>query len=360
MGIMSAVSMFVTMFLSPFTGSIIDKCNRKWVMVGVDLLQGALMITVGTLAFAEKLNVPIVLIAAFLAAFGSVFYSPASSTLMLDIIPRGDMVRGQSIFSGSTSFVNLIGTAFSGVMIALLGVPLIIIINGISNFYSAVSELFVTVPKTVQQGDPVSVKSVLKDSKKAVRVILSEPCLKLFVPFALILNLLAAGPVSLALPFCMEKGLSVDMYGYVMAGWTVAYLICTVILGSVKFKPKARFWIMAVGFSSQAIFMSLAFVSHSFLTIFIFSFIGAFMNCAGNTVFNAALMLALPEENRGAVLGFIQSACVGGTALSAVIYGALGDIFPLYIVFTAGTLISLVPMMYLCFNPKTKSFILTH
>ena len=360
MGIMSAVSMFVTMFLSPFTGSIIDKCNRKWIMVGVDLLQSALMITVGTLAFTEKLNVPIVLIAAFLAAFGSVFYSPASSTLMLDIIPRGDMVRGQSIFSGSTSFVNLIGTAFSGVMIALLGVPLIIIINGISNFYSAVSELFVTVPKTVQQGDPVSVKSVLKDSKKAVRVILSEPCLKLFVPFALILNLLAAGPVSLALPFCMEKGLSVDMYGYVMAGWTVAYLICTVILGAVKFKPKARFWIMAVGFSSQAIFMSLAFVSHSFLTIFIFSFIGAFMNCAGNTVFNAALMLALPEENRGAILGFIQSACVGGTALSAVIYGALGDIFPLYIVFTVGTLISLVPMMYLCFNPKTKSFILTH
>ena len=29
MGIMSAISMFVTMFLSPFAGSIVDKCNRK-------------------------------------------------------------------------------------------------------------------------------------------------------------------------------------------------------------------------------------------------------------------------------------------------------------------------------------------
>ena len=29
MGVMSAISMFVTMFLSPFTGSIVDKCNRK-------------------------------------------------------------------------------------------------------------------------------------------------------------------------------------------------------------------------------------------------------------------------------------------------------------------------------------------
>ena len=35
MGTMSAISMFVTMFLSPFTGSIVDKCNRKWVLVGM-------------------------------------------------------------------------------------------------------------------------------------------------------------------------------------------------------------------------------------------------------------------------------------------------------------------------------------
>ena len=92
MGIMSSISMFVTMFLSPFSGSIVDKVSRKWVLVGMDLLQSAIMLTVGILAYTEKLNVPIVLIAAFLAALGSVFYSPAASTLMLDIIPRDDMV----------------------------------------------------------------------------------------------------------------------------------------------------------------------------------------------------------------------------------------------------------------------------
>ena len=94
MGIMSAISMFVTMFLSPFTGSIVDKCNRKWVLVGMDVMQGILMISIGILAFMNKLEVPGVLLAAFLAAMGSVFYSPAASSLMLDIIPRDDMVRG--------------------------------------------------------------------------------------------------------------------------------------------------------------------------------------------------------------------------------------------------------------------------
>ena len=65
MGIMTSISLFVTMFLSPFCGSIVDKCNRKWVIVGIDVVQGILMLTVGILAYMNALNVPIVLIAAF-------------------------------------------------------------------------------------------------------------------------------------------------------------------------------------------------------------------------------------------------------------------------------------------------------
>ena len=50
MGIMTSISMFVTMFLSPFCGSIVDKCNRKWVIVGLDVFQGIIMLSVGVLA----------------------------------------------------------------------------------------------------------------------------------------------------------------------------------------------------------------------------------------------------------------------------------------------------------------------
>ena len=360
MGIMSAISMFVTMVLSPFSGSIVDKCNRKWVLIGMDLMQSAVMLTVGILAYTNKLNIPGVLIAAFLAACGSVFYSPAVSTLMIDIIPHEDMVRGQSVFSGANSLINMVGTALSGVMVAFLGVPLIVILNGLSNLYSAISEMFIRVPRTVQQGTPVSVKGILRDTVAAVKTIFSEPCLRLFVPCALILNLLGAGPLTLVLPFCMEKGFTVDMYGYLMSVWTAASLICVVLLGIIKLKPKARFWVLAVGFSASGVFLILAYLSSRFLPMCVMAFLGAFLNCAGNTVFNASLMLALPEENRGAILGFIQSASVGGTALSAVLYGVLGDIFPLYLVFAVGSAISLVPMLYMCLHPRTREFVLTH
>lgn len=360
MGVMSAISMFVTMFLSPFSGSIVDKCNRKWVMVGMDVMQGIIMLTVGALAYMDKLNVPGVLVAAFLASFGTVFYNPAVSTLMIDIIPHKDMVQGQSIHSGVLGLIQLGGNAFSGVLVAFFGVPLIVVINGISNLYSAFSELFIHVPKTVQQGAPVTVKGVLSDTKQAVKSVFADPFMRIFVPSALILNLLGAGPMTLILPFCVEKGFSVEQYGYLMSVWTAATLICVLLLGIAKLTPKVRFWTMALGFSGSVLCFVLGYCSVRFVPLCIFAAMAAFLNCVGNTVFNASFMLALPEENRGAILGFMQSASVGGSAVSALVYGLLGEVFPLYLVFVAGGVLSLLPMLWMCFHPRTKEFVLSH
>ena len=358
MGLMSSISMFVTMFLSPFCGSIVDKCNRKWLIVLIDSVQGVLMLTVGVLAYINALSVPIVLIAAFLASFGSVFYSPAISTIMLDIIPRDDMVRGQSIHSGISSLINLVGSAFSGAMVAFFGVPLIVVINGISNLYSAFTELLVRIPKTVQQGTKVTVKGVLNDFLTAVSVIFTDKCLKIFVPCALILNLLGAGPLTLMMPFCLEKGFTVDMYGYLVSIYSASYVLGALLLGAIKLSQKARFWVMSLGFTLSIPCFIAVYFSNQFIPTCIFAFLSGLLNCAGNTVFNASLMLALPEENRSAILGFISSASVGGTALSSVIYGILGEVFPLHIIFSIGSAISLIPMLYLCFHPETKRFVL--
>lgn len=360
MGIMSSISMFMVMFVSPFSGSIVDKCSRKAIIVGMDVLRGLIMLIVGALAFTDKLSVPIVLAAAFLASACSVFFSPAVSTLMLDIIPHDDMVRGQSVHSGITSFINLVGKALSGALVAFLGVPLIIVINGISYLFSAATEVFIHVPKTVQQGAKVTVSGILRDFGLAIREIFGNRFLQLFVPCALILNLLGAGPMTLMLPFCLEKGFTVDMYGYLMSVETAASLICVSLLGIIKLKPKARYYMMAAGFLISIPIYILAYLSRHYILMCVLLFLGAFTNCMGNAVFNASLMLALPEENRGAIIGFVSAASTGGCALSAVIFGVLGDVFPLYLVFVAGSLLTIPPMLYLGLHKNTREFIISN
>lgn len=76
MGVMSSISMFMSMIVMPFSGTIIDKCNRKAVIVGMDVLRGIIMLVVGALALVGKLSVGVVLLAAFLASGCSVFFWP--------------------------------------------------------------------------------------------------------------------------------------------------------------------------------------------------------------------------------------------------------------------------------------------
>lgn len=360
MGVMSSISMFVTMFLSPFTGSIVDKCSRRWMIVGMDALRGMLMLAVGVLAFADKLTIAWILLTAFLAALCSVFFSPAVNTLMIDLIPHDDMVRGQSIHSGLLSLINMVGKAFSGVLVAALGVPLIVLLNGVSYLISAFTELFIHVPRTVQQGEKVTVKGILHDFGRAVRAIFADKFLRTLVPALLLLNLLCAGPMTLMLPFCMEKGFSMEQYGLLMSIEMAASFLCVAVMGVVKLSSKARFRLQALGFTGSLLIGILGYLSTGFVPLSIFLFVSTALNTAGNTILNASLMLALPDENRGAILGFISAASTGGCALSAVIYGLLGDIFPLYLVFVAGNVLTLLPMACVCFHPYTREFLNTH
>lgn len=360
MGLMSSISMFMVMIVMPFSGTIIDKCNRKLIIVGMDALRGLIMLAIGALAYAGSLGVGMVLAAAFLASGCSVFFVPAVNTLMLDIIPHGDMVRGQSVKSGIRTFLDMVGKAFSGALVMLLGVPLVIVLNGISYLISAFTELFITVPKTKAQGQPVTVKSVLFDFRMAVREIIQNRFLRLFVPSALVLNLLAAGSMVLMVPFVLEKGFSVEQYGYLMSISTAASFACVLMLGIFKFSSRIRYGFLAGGFISSVLLMCAAYLADSFALMTVLLFAGTFANTLGNSVFNASMMLALPEDKRGAILGFVSAASTGGSALSSVIFGVLCDHFSMEPVFVAGNLLSLPLMVYLCLHKDTRKFVLEH
>ena len=166
--------------------------------------------------------------------------------------------------------------------------------------------------------------------------------------------------MTLMLPFVLEKGFSVDMYGYLMSIETLASLICAALLGIIKLKPKTRYYAFTIGFISSVLLYISAYLSTNFIVMAILMFLGCFANCIGNAIFNASLMLALPENNRGAILGLVSASSTGGSALSAVIFGVLCDIFPLTIVFVIGNILSILPMVYLCIHPNSKQFILEH
>lgn len=360
MGLMSSISLLVSMFLYPFTGTLIDKCNRKYIIVTMDVIRGFIMLFVGIYAYMSKLNIFMVLITAFLSSLCSVFFSPAIDTALIDIIPRDDMVQGQSIQSSVRSIINLIGKAVSGMLIVVLGVPVIILLNGVSYLLSALTEVFIDIPKNINQEQKITLLSFIQDLKDATISIRMNKYLILFIPCAIVINILGSGPSTLMMPFVLSKGFDINMYGYLMSIQTIASLICVSLLGIMKLSHRQRYYLMGCGFILSTICYILGFMINSFIFMCILFFLGSFFNVCGNALFNASFVLALPEGKKGAIMGFIQSAFIGGSAISPIIYGLLTDIFPLTIVFITGYSISLIPICYMCLSHITKEFILNN
>ena len=360
MGIMSSISLFVVMFVSPFSGSLIDKMDRKNIIVIMDIIRGIIMLVAGYLAYNDTLSVEIVLLCAFLASMCSVFFSPSVQTVMIDIIPSEDMVQGQSVFNSINSLISLVGKAISGALVAYFGVGIIIILNGISYLLSAFTEVFIKIPRSVQQGNKVTISSMLNDLLTGMKAIVGDRFLRMFVSFALLINFLCYGPITLMLPFVLNKGFSIDYYGFLMAIETCGSLLCVLGLSVIKLSPRQRYFLMTFGFISFDAIYLFAYLSNDMIFMAIAFFVACFMNTLGNSIFNASMMLALPDTNRGAILGFIQSSSMGGCAISSVVFGVLCDIFIMKYVFVAGLIVSFIPMCYFCFNSATKEFIESH
>ncbi len=360
MGIMSSIAMFVRMFLLPFSGAIIDRCDRKHIIVGMDVVRGMLMLMIGYLAIKGSLSIPLVLAVAFLSALCTTFFSPAISTALIDVIPASRMVQGQSIYSSTQMILNLVGNAVSGALVAFFGVGWIIIANGISYLLSALSEAFICLPHSLHEKTQLSFKKAWQDMQKGMNIIIKDHNLNFFIPYALIINFLGSGAMALMMPYLLDKGFNIAQYGYAMGIMTIASLLGTVILSVLKITPKQRYQILSFGFIFSIIFFEIAYLCHDRYLVMIMLGLGTLGNALANAIFNASLMLALPQDNRGAVLGLATSGSIGGSALSSMIYGILGDIFSLQLVFVISNTITIIPLYLLCVSKITKAFILNH
>lgn len=360
MGIMSSIAMFVRMFLLPFSGAIIDRCDRKHIIVGMDVVRGLLMLMVGYLAIKGSLSIPLVLIVAFLSALCTTFFSPAISTALIDIIPSSRMVQGQSIYSSTQMILNLVGNAISGALVAFFGVGWIIIANGVSYLLSALSEVFICLPHCLHDQTQLSFKKVWQDMQTGLKIIINDHNLNFFIPYALIINFLGSGTMALMMPYLLAKGFNITEYGYAMGFMTIASLMGTLILSILKITPKQRYQILALGFIISLISYEIAYLCHHHYLVMIMLGLGTLGNALANAIFNASLMLALPQDNRGTVLGMATSGSIGSSALSSMIYGILGDIFSLQLVFVISNIIAIIPLYLLCVSKTTKAFILSH
>jgi MFS transporter, DHA3 family, macrolide efflux protein len=122
-------------------GNLVDRSSRKHLIVGSDLARGVLMIVFGLLV-ASLAHPSAVLLLGFglLAGLGQAVFVPSVHAYMPDLVGQAHLPRANAVRAGSGQVSNAAGMASAGILISLIGLPLLLIANGVSFLISAIPE----------------------------------------------------------------------------------------------------------------------------------------------------------------------------------------------------------------------------
>lgn len=142
--------------LAPLAGALIDRWNRRWVMIIAD--SGSALITVGALVLLTlgQLEVWHIYLIAALGSILSTFQEPAYTASVSLLVPKKDLGRANGLLQMGQALEMLIAPVLAGVLFALIGLRGLILIDFITFFFAVGALLLVQIPQPPRQETAVS------------------------------------------------------------------------------------------------------------------------------------------------------------------------------------------------------------
>ena len=227
--------------LSPMAGAIVDRSNRKLVLMLSDLAAGLMTIVVLILFTTDPLQIWHLFVTAAIAAAFEAFQFPAYSAAVTLILPKDQYARASGIQSLVHSAAVIASPILAGLLIGVIGIGGILVID-IVTFVVAILALFVIfIPQPEQSAAGKEGQgSIWKESAYGFRYIFDRPSLTGLLTIFFLINFIASFSLILLSPMILARtGDDQVALGTVMAIFGLGGLAGGLLL-SVWGGPKRR------------------------------------------------------------------------------------------------------------------------
>lgn len=225
-GLVLLVSRLPGIVLTLTGGVIADRWSRKWISVCADATRTAVQLTTGTLLLSGHATIPELAVLQFASGSASALFGPAANALLAGIAPRGQIRRASSLLGITKATTQTGGLAVSGLLVALAGPGLSLLLDGLTFGVSSVT--LSLIPAAGALG-PRSAP-LLSDLPDAWRAITCHRWLGVYAVHETILNVLVLSPFFVLGPVIAKAHLggapawSAIALGYAIGNITAANL----------------------------------------------------------------------------------------------------------------------------------------
>lgn len=237
-----------TLLVTPFAGALVDRWNRKFVMMLSDLAAILSTIVVLLLFWTGNLQIwHLYVTGAFSGAFGA-FQFPAYSAAVTTMVSKEQYGRASGMLSMAQFGSNIFAPVMAAILLGVLGIVGVLAID-VFTFLIAIGALLVVhVPQPVvtQEGQK-SRGSLWKESVYGFRYIRERPGLFALLLVFLCVNLLAPFAFTLLSPMVLARtGNDATALGIVQSAIGIGGLVGGIVL-SIWGGPKRRIHGILIG-----------------------------------------------------------------------------------------------------------------
>lgn len=130
MGLLSTLSGLGFLIIGLPAGAIVDRRSKRLVMIAADLGRAAVLATVPIAWWLDLLTLGQVMAVATLIGMLTVFFDVSYQSYLPALVPAGQVVEGNAKLQASQSVSQSAGPALGGLLLKVIGPPVVIAING--------------------------------------------------------------------------------------------------------------------------------------------------------------------------------------------------------------------------------------
>lgn len=335
LGTVSFAGQIPTFLLAPFAGVLVDRSNRRHLLVWTQTLAMVQSLLLAWLTLARIITIPEILALSIFQGAINAFDMPGRQAFMVQMVTprqadapgaaktdRSDLSNAIAINSSMVNVARLVGPSLAGLVIAASSEGWCFFIDGVSYIAVIISLLMMQVDAAVVRRHAASMLEQLREGWSYVSAFV--PIRTILLLFALIS--LMGMPYMVLMPVFAAQVLHGGPHtlGFLMGAAGVGALVSafTLVLrrsvrGLTKMIP-----IAAVMFGVSLVLFGFSRWIWTSLLLMVFAGFGMMQ---GLTVSNTIIQTLVPEDKRGRVMSYYTASFVGMAPFGSLLAGSMAS-----------------------------------
>jgi len=357
LGGLATVSSLVGLILSPFAGVFVDRWDRKRIIVTTDIIRGAVNCLLAAAMWNGTLTLPLLFLAAAIKSTCAQFFSPAVMAAVPQIVKNELLEQANSLQQITQNVCSMVGYAVGGLLIALTGIPALMLINGLAYLVSGLSEMFITI-RPVRQSGKLTPKTFLNDLACGLAYVKTHTVLFSVMQVMIVINF-ALVPFTVLLPKLVgdHLGAGTEVLGLISSSQMAGMLLGALLLSLTTFVKK-NYWVVRWGLSISACSLMLSPMIRGAVwpvQLLLYGASGAVMAIV-NIFFFSTLQRKIDPAYMGKVFSLNSAMSLGLQPAAATLSGYLADRYPLAMIYVAFGVLVLLGNVRLLTTPGLDDY----